>query len=97
MGQRIEELEKLVKRKEIGKDKERGGSGEMENRLKKVEMLERKEKEKRKRNIVIKRVGVKEKSRREAVEEIIKAVGIEVEIEELRRIGEDKEKDEEMM
>lgn len=70
----------------------------MENRLKEVDrMLERKEKEKKRRSIVIKRVGVKKKDRREAVEKIMRTVGIEVEIKELRRIGRNREKGEEMM
>lgn len=88
--QKIEKLEKLVKRKEMGKDKDRSGNGEMENRLKEVErMLKRKEKEERKRNIVVKRVRVKKKSMREAVE-------IEVEIEKMSRI-EDREKGKKMV
>ena len=44
MGQRSEELERNVNGKDIEKDKERGESGEIENRLKEERILERKEK-----------------------------------------------------
>lgn len=70
----------------------------MKNRLKEVErMLEKKEKKERRRNIVIKRVEMKEKGKREAVEKFIRAVGVEVEVKELRRIGGDRENGEEMV
>lgn len=38
-GQKFYKLKKLVKWKEIGKDKERNRSGEMESRLKEVERM----------------------------------------------------------
>lgn len=61
MGQKIEE--RLVNKKKVGKIKAREESKEMENKLKEVErMLERKKKENKKRNIIIKGVGVKEKT-----------------------------------
>lgn len=64
---------------EIRKDKKREESGEMKIRFKKVEkMLERKKKKERRRNIVIKGVETKKKGKREAVEEFIRAVGVEV-------------------
>lgn len=70
----------------------------MKNRLKEVErMLEKKEKKERRRNIVIKRVEMKEKGKREAVEKFIRAVGVEVEVKELRRIGGDRENGEKMV
>lgn len=57
--------------------------GELERRLK------IREKEETRRNVVIREV---EGERRKAVEEILGVVGVKVEVEEIRKIGEDKGK-----
>lgn len=50
------------------------------------------EKKKKKRNIVIKRVWIKEKGKRETGEKIMRAVRVEVEIKEMKRIEREIEK-----
>lgn len=97
MGQRIEKLERLIKGKEIGKIKKREGSREMENRLKVERMLERKEKENKRRNIIIKGLGGERKRQERVVKEIMKVVEVKVEIKELRRMGEGSENGEEIV
>lgn len=54
--------------------------------------LENEEREKRRKNIIIKEAEVKKDKRREAAEKIIKIIGVKVEIKEIRRIGEGTEK-----
>jgi len=54
--------------------------------------MESREREKRRRNIIIKGMEAKEGKRREAVEEILEVIGAKVEIKEVRRIGEITEK-----
>lgn len=89
-GKKIEKLKKKVSKKEIEKNKKRGGSGGVENILKEVErILEKKEKREKRRNIVIREIKVREKARRRTIEEIMKAVGAKVETKEMRRIGEE--------
>lgn len=56
----------------------------MERRVKE---MERKEREDRRRNIIIRGVKIKKRETREAVEEIIRAVGVKVEGIEIRRLG----------
>lgn len=46
-----------------------------------------KEREERKKNIIIKGLEVREGKRREAVKELLRKVGVDVEIEEIRRVG----------
>lgn len=69
--------------------------GENEKKRIKVleEKMERKEKEDRKRNIIIKEVKVKERKGREAVEEIMRFLGVKVEVEEVRGLKEKTERD----
>jgi len=60
----------------------------MMDRIKRMEEnLEGKEREKRKRNIIIKGIKVREGKRREAVEEILEGIGVKVEVREIRKIG----------
>lgn len=68
------------------------GEGEnLERRVKEIEwMVERKE---RRRNIVIREIGVKEGKRKEAVEGIMRDIGVKAEVEEIRKIKENAEKD----
>lgn len=46
-----------------------------------------KEREERRRNIIAKGLEIKEGRRRDAVIEVMKRVGVEIEIEEIRRVG----------
>lgn len=71
-------------------DRKEGKRGimEMERRVKEIERkMERKEREDRRRNIIIRGVEIMKGGTREAVEEIIRAVGIKVEGMEIRRLG----------
>lgn len=62
--------------------------GNIEGRLKEVERnMERRENEKRRKNIIIRRVEIREGKRRKA-EEILKILGAKAKIKEIRRIGE---------
>lgn len=54
--------------------------------------LEKKDREERKKNILIKGLEEKERRRREMAEEVIKKMGIEVDIKEIKRIEGDREK-----
>lgn len=81
-----------------------GGEGErrkeeikrmQEYRLKEIERrLESKDKdrEERRKNIVIEGMEEKEERRRQIVEGIIKDIGVEAEIEEIKKVGGDREK-----
>lgn len=67
--------------------------GSIEGRFKEVERnMERRENEKRRKNIIIRRVEIREGKRRKA-EEILKILGAKAKIKEIRRIGEMIEKD----
>lgn len=65
--------------------------GELERRL------DIREKEERRRNVVIREVEVREGDRRKAVEEILGVVGAKVMVEEIKKIGEVKQKGREML
>lgn len=70
----------------------------MECRIKKLEWkMERKERKGRKKNIIIKRLEVREGGRREIVEGVIKNIEVEVEIEEVKRIGGDRKRERKMV
>ncbi|XP_011864665.1 PREDICTED: uncharacterized protein LOC105560291 [Vollenhovia emeryi] len=64
---------------------------EMEKRM------ENKEREEKRRNVVMRGVEVREGKRREAVEEVMKIIGAKAEIKEVRRIGERREEGREML
>jgi len=96
----IERIREMVKELVKGnnrkmEDIEWGGrrrEGSLESRLKKMERnMERREKEERRMNIE-RGVEGKEGKGREAVKEILKVVGVKVEIKEIRRKGGMKEK-----
>lgn len=71
--------------------------GSIEGRLKEVERnMERRENEKRRKNIIIRRMEIREGKRRK-IEEILKILGAKAKIKEIRRIGEMIEKDEKIM
>jgi len=49
--------------------------------------LEMKERDERKRNVVIRELEIRKEKRREAVEEVLGAMGVKMEIEEIWRVG----------
>ena len=59
--------------------------------------MERKEREERRKNVIIRGLEVKEGKRREAVEEVLKVIGARGNIEEIKRVAGDREKDREMV
>jgi len=77
-------------------ERQRWGEGEGKNMMYKIKWIEKsmenREREKRRRNIIIKRMMAKEGKRREAVEEILDVIRVKVEIKEVRRIREITEK-----
>lgn len=66
----------------------------MENRLKEVK---RKKKEKNRRNIVIRRVEIKERGKRETMKQIMRVVGAKIETKKIRKIEGERDKREEMV
>ncbi|KAL6433513.1 hypothetical protein ACFW04_006543 [Cataglyphis niger] len=107
-NRRIKELEEKMERlgngdtgKREGNKMVNGGGGKseaMENRLNEMKnRIERREREERRRNMLIKGVEVKEGRRRMAVEELFDSIGIKAEIEEMRKIGGSVEEGREMM
>ncbi|KAL6420233.1 hypothetical protein ACFW04_014603 [Cataglyphis niger] len=106
LKRRIKGLEGKIERLWNGNIGERKGNragkwGESEaigNRLKEMESrMERREREERRRNVLIKGVEVKEGRRRMAVEELFDSIGVKAEIEEVRKIGGGVEGGREMM
>ncbi|XP_011859447.1 PREDICTED: golgin subfamily A member 6-like protein 22, partial [Vollenhovia emeryi] len=95
LEERVKELERKVVEREGEKgdgemkgEKKGEGGGGLEERVKWMEgMMERKERENRRRNVVIRGLEVKEGKRREEVEKIIQKIKTEVEIEEMRKVG----------
>jgi len=89
LNDRMEVLmkEREGERKRVGKGEGKGRE-ELENKVKIMERkLEFKEREERRKNIIIKGVEVKEGKRREAVEEVIGALGMKVDIESCWKLG----------
>ncbi|XP_029053356.2 vicilin-like seed storage protein At2g18540 [Osmia bicornis bicornis] len=100
MKRKIEELERkgagsgegneIKKRvqEEIEKKKEEMGGGKLGERIKELEnRWERKEKEERKKNIIIKGIKTTREEMKEKAEEILKITGVEEAIEEAKAIG----------
>lgn len=80
-------MERKIKKVEMGEKRgqqeevvrEGKGREKMEDRVKDIERkMELKEREERKRNILIRRVEVKEGKRREAVEEMLERIEVKV-------------------
>ncbi|XP_036148383.1 golgin subfamily A member 6-like protein 7 [Monomorium pharaonis] len=91
----LETQEELKKRME--KIKVRGNSV-CERRVREIERkLEMKEREDRKKNLLIKGVEVKDGNRKEAVERVFKEIGAEVTVRGVRRIGEGNKKGKELV
>lgn len=109
MRERNKELEKKVS--EIGgttggesegvdlKSGKRGGGRIVKNRLTEIEKrIEMRKREKRRRNIIINGVDVKEGKRREAVKKTLKMIGVKTErLEEIRKLGGEEGKDGEIL
>jgi len=75
-----------------------GEKGEMGRKIKEIERkLERKEREERKRNLIIRELEVKESKRKEAVVELMKVIGVETEMKEIWRVAAEKGKEREMV
>ncbi|XP_070168832.1 uncharacterized protein PF3D7_1120000-like [Polyergus mexicanus] len=98
MRGRIENLERKLEKwiKEgkgrVGEEGKEGagvvGEGELETKIKVIERkLERKEREDRKRNIVIRRVEVEKGDVRGGVEKILEILGVNIKIESVKRVG----------
>lgn len=59
----------------------------MEDKIKELERrMERKEREERRKNVIIRALEVKEGRRREAVEEVLSVIGVRGNIEEVKRV-----------
>ncbi|XP_067208522.1 golgin subfamily A member 6-like protein 22 [Linepithema humile] len=98
LERRIKEMEGGGEKKREGKRKEGKGEEEMKLRLKEIEKkMERKEREERRKKLVIKGIEVKEGKRKEAVEGLMKDIGAEVKIEETWKIAEDRDKGREIV
>ncbi|KAL6419328.1 hypothetical protein ACFW04_013912 [Cataglyphis niger] len=103
LKRRVKGLEEKMERlgngdfgeKEENRVVNRGENKAIGNRLK--EMENRMERRERRRNVLIKRVEVKEGRRRMAVEELFDNIGVKAKIEEVRKIGGDVEGGREMV
>lgn len=103
----IKGLERRVKKLEMAEKEEEGDEGgiredkgreRIKERVKDIERkMELKERDDRKRNIIIRELEVKEGKRREAVEETFERIEVRVEIEEVKRLGGDKDKGREVV
>lgn len=69
-----------------GKGEEKGRIGGLERRMMEG-MMEKRERENRRRNIVIRGLEIKEGKRKEEIEMVLEKMGIKAEIEEIRRLG----------
>jgi len=93
----IRGLEQRMKVMELEMGKGRGQEGmevvgkkgeEVAERVKEIEWrLERKERQERRKNIIIRGLEVKEGKRREKVEEVMERIGARVKVEEVRKLG----------
>lgn len=67
-------------------------------RLKEIERkIEWRDREERKRNVIIKGVEIKEGKRREAVEKVLEIIRARVEVREVKRIARDRDREGEMI
>lgn len=98
MGKRLEKLKVERKNYRVGGKEEEDIREGVEERLREIERkVERKKREEQRRNIMIRGLKVKEDGRRRKVEKLLEDVGAKVEVAEVRRIGEDREKGREMV
>lgn len=91
-----EEVENRLEKLEVEREKNRvGGKREegVEERLREIERkVERKDREEKKRNIMIRGLEIKEEGRRRGVERLLEEIGAKVEVAEVRRIRKREEK-----
>lgn len=77
------------------------GKGAQKGTMERLRVIERKmewrERKERKKNVIMKGVEVKEGKRREAVERVLDFIGARVDVEEVKKIGRDGEKEGEMI
>ncbi|CAK9816316.1 hypothetical protein ANTPLA_LOCUS8955 [Anthophora plagiata] len=92
--EKVEVLERKVERLELEKKEEKGVEGneegrrEIDRRVRELEIrIDKKEREERRRNIIIKRVKVEGNEDKKAVEQIWAGLGIKEKVEEVRRVG----------
>lgn len=100
MERRVEKLEIAEKKGEgsEGGIREDKGRERIKERVKDIERkMELKERDDRKRNIIIRGLEVKEGKRREAVEETFERIEVRVQIEEVKSLGGDKDKGREVV
>lgn len=89
MEGKIEKLEKRgIGEVEGSKAVRREGNGEIGSKVIKIERrMERRKREERRKNVLIKGVEVKEGRRRTAAEEVFASIRVKAEIEEVKQIG----------
>lgn len=98
IGKRVKELEINERTKGKAGCSSGGEDRVIEDRVRELEdRLERTERERRKGNIIIRETMIKNDRRREAVEEIMEVIGAKVMIEQIRRLGGNKERGTEML
>jgi len=93
---------KELKKKESGNEREgiqdKKEEEKRERRLKEIERkLEKKEREEKRKNLIIRRVKVKERRRREAVDDLMKEIGVVMKVKEVWKIAGDKKKGREIV
>lgn len=94
---KVTELKEMRSREGVGA-KGRTRKKDLDNKIKGLERwIEKREREDRKKNIVIKGLEVKEGRRKEAVEEIMEKIEVKAKIEEIKRVGFKTMKEKEMV
>jgi hypothetical protein len=99
LERKVKELEGIGREKRGVKKMEQKGEGEeVEKRVKKIEKsLEMKEREKKRKNLIIKEVEVREEKRKEAVQGILEKIGAKVGLEEVKLLAKENEGNREMV
>lgn len=99
LEKKIGELERKEESKEVGrKIGEEVMKKGIDDKIKEIEWkLEKREREERRKNIIIKGLEEREGKRMEVVERLLRDIGVSVEIKELKKIKGDKEKKREMI
>lgn len=94
LEKKIGELERKEESKEVGrKIGEEVMKKGIDDKIKEIEWkLEKREREERRKNIIIKGLEEREGKRMEVVERLLRDIGVSVEIKELKKIKGDKEK-----
>ncbi|EZA50915.1 hypothetical protein X777_10742 [Ooceraea biroi] len=99
LKEKVGKLEGDLREKVVGdRGNEKGKEEEIEKKIRGIERkLEIREREERRRNVIIKGLEKKEGGRREAVEDVLKITGAKVGIKEIKKIGGEEEKGTEMV